>query len=60
MKEYVPVAPRNLRVTRTLVIEGPESWVRRTLEMSQVKPEQPYEMGDRRISEAARVEEVVE
>ena len=33
---------RRIRVRRVLVLEGPEFWVRQTLEKSLVQPDKPY------------------
>lgn len=33
---------RRIRVRRVLVLEGPEFWVRQTLERSFVQPDKPY------------------
>jgi len=36
---------RRIRVTRTIVFEGPEVWVNDTLNRSWVAPERPIELG---------------
>lgn len=53
-----PVQPqRTLRVTRTLVYEGPEDWVRHTLELSWVQPDEGKPGGGKYVTEALREEE---
>lgn len=48
-----------LRVTRTLVIEGEEEWVRATCDSSLtlVHPDKPFEASRGTITETSRVEE---
>jgi hypothetical protein len=38
-------SPRRVRVTRTIVFEGPEFWVEDTMKRSWVAPERPLELG---------------
>lgn len=55
--------PRRLRVTRTLVFEGPEDWIRATLEKSWLQPDQDDAglPGPQKYArEISRVEEVLE
>jgi len=52
--------PRTLRVTRVLVYEGPEEWVRKTLELSWIQPcEDAKPGGGKSITEAVREEELL-
>lgn len=46
-----------LKVTRTLVYEGEEKWVRNTLELSYIQPDKPFRMGKLSIIELEREEE---
>lgn len=48
-----------IRITRTLVIEGREDWVRATCDPSKtlVSPDNPYDAGVGTITETSRVEE---
>lgn len=46
-----------IRVTRTLVIEGEEDWVRATCDPALVHPDKPLETSRGTITETSRIEE---
>ena len=48
------------KVTRTLIYEGEEAWVKDTLKKSYLQPDRPFFMGDLTITELERKEEEVE
>lgn len=60
-KPYNDAPTRRIRVTRTLVFEGPEDWIRGTLDKSWLSPELGDRLGggDKSAIETDRVEEIL-
>lgn len=52
-----PVTDKRIRVTRTLVFEGPEQWVRDVMARSWVAPERGVDFGGKTVTELERQEE---
>ena len=45
---------KRIRITRTLVMEGPEGWVRQTLVFSRIAEDRPLLYGERGIDASIR------